>query len=400
MRMVAPAGMPISLGEISHALWLRLTHPDAADEFRQDMADMTGASHCFLVNSGRTALFVLLKALMMVSGKTKDEVIIPAYTCYSVAAAVVRAGLKIRLVDINPMAMDYCAESLARTDCRRVLAAIECNLFGIPGCFSQLKSVTEGMDVALIDDAAQAMGGKAEGGIVGARGDAGLFSLDRGKSLSTYSGGVLLTSDDGIAEGIEQQLCSLGSGGVFSEASLVAKLTAYSLFLRPQLYWLPESLPFLGLGETVYDESFAVNGLSVLQGCAGQVLFDRLSALNDQRRKVATALAGSLITTGEYEIPGYGVESCPAYVRLPVLARTQEVRDYAIERLRNRGIVASRMYPTTIHNIPGIRDRLAGESSEFPGAERVVRCLLTLPTHPYVSHYDIDAIISCLSHLQ
>ena len=69
-------------------------------------------------------MFLLFRVLRMRAGGDKTDVIIPSYTCYSVPAAAIRAGLRVRILDINPATLSYDLEQLARTDFSRVLAIV------------------------------------------------------------------------------------------------------------------------------------------------------------------------------------------------------------------------------------------------------------------------------------
>ena len=136
--------------------------------------------------------------------------------------------------------------------------------------------------------------------------------------------------------------------------------------------------------------------LSRLQQSLGELLFDRLSAINEKRTENSRRLAAEILPLGSYQIPGLVATACPTYLRLPVLASDRVARDRLVRRLRNAGIVASTMYPSTIADIPALRPLLANPQESFPGAQRVVDCLFTLPTHPYLRDKDVAAIVSCL----
>ena len=167
--------------------------------------------------------------------------------------------------------------------------------------------------------------------------------------------------------------------------------------LRPRLYWLPAALPFLKLGETVYDENFTITGLSHIQIAAGSVLFHKLKEFNRKREENARLIAESIADDGRYIIPGYTTEHCPAYLRLPVLAENRAERDRVMKLLKKNNISTSTMYPDIIRNISIIESRLASDDRAFPGARQVVERLFTLPTHPYVRKRDIVKIRECLS---
>ncbi len=398
-RLIPPAGTPISVSEISRILKKRFSSDRSGEIFVEKIKDYTKIKNCILFNSGRTALHAILKALSKMSDFKKKEVVIPAYTCFSVAAAVAGSGLKIRLVDSDPDTLDYDYDKLNKVDFTDVLAIIGCNLFGILSDWNNLMSIAREKKVYLIDDAAQSMGSSFQGRPSGSLGDAGFYSLGRGKNLSVISGGVLLTDNDDIASHLIDYLKEINDSNYFIEIKATLNIIFYSLFLNPGLYWIPDKMPFLKLGRTIFDENFKTGLLSPLQRCAAAVMFSRLHSVNATRVENARALCKGLLNDDRYGIPGHDPNNCPIYLRLPVLARNKLERDLAVATLKRNGISASVMYPSTIRQIEGIEKYLADPEDDFHGARVVVDRLFTLPTHPYVKAGDIDRILYCLKEI-
>lgn len=389
--------MPISFYEILKitSSWVRSDF--SAEMFEEKIKSHAGVRYCYFFNSGRTAQVFILKALSELAGSSRDEVVIPAYTCFSVAAAIAKSGLKIRLVDTDPFTMDYDYEKLFGLNFTKVLAVIACNLFGILSNWEKLWSMAQEKNVFLIDDAAQSMGTLFKDRPSGSLGDIGFYSLNRGKSLSTYSGGILVTNNEKIAAQIQEDIKNLDRPNLWNEITVLIKMTLYSWFLKPRFYWLPSMIPFLGLGKTVFDETFSLCQLTDIQKCAGIILWNTLESLNSARTKNARKLAEGVLRSERFKIPGYDEAFCPAYLRLPLLAQDKAGRDRAVTALRRQGVVASTMYPSTIRQIAGIEKYLASTAKDFPGAQEVAETLLTLPTHPYLSDNDVQKIISCLT---
>jgi len=398
-RVLPPAGAPVSVAAVLRAAASLSSRIKNRENLRELVRKLSGQRHSFFFNSGKTALFAGLKALSGQVDASRDEVVIPAYTCYTVPAAIVRAGLKVRPVDIDPATMDYDYRQLSRTDFSKVLAVIGNNLFGIPSNWTELKSLAARYGVFLIDDAAQAMGLEYNGRPAGSHGDFGFYSLGRGKNMTTYNGGILVTDNDGLADPIEKSISNMSSVGVAGTLTLTVKLLLLSLFLRPCLYWIPSRLPFLGLGETVFDKDFPVGRLSGLQIRLAALTFDRLGNFAERRRKNAGLLAATIRNLPGAEIPAFDVDNCPSYLRLPVLLPNGNVRAKIISELQNRGISASAMYPDSIDRIDGLGEDIVIQSVDLPGARAVVERLVTFPTHPYVTGADIDEITNVMSNV-
>lgn len=395
--LIPPAGFPITSGDILKIMIARL-HPTASlNDFSTIIKKHARVKYCFFVNSGRCAQTLILTALKALSKTDKNEVIIPAYTCYSVPASVARAGLKIRIVDIDPHTLDYNYALLKDIDFTKVLAVNASNLFGLVSNWTELRVIAQKHRLYLIDDAAQTLGSFYNREPSGKMGDAGFYSLDRGKNLTTFSGGILMTDNDSLEKQLSIEHDCLKMPGLLFEAGVMTKIIIYGLMLRPRLYWLPQALPFLGLGQTVYDENFPMTRLSRIQLCAGKVLYRKVAAYNEIRTENARRLAEALSRNGRFYIPGYTTDNCPTYLRLPILAENKTARNLAVKELRKNKISTSVMYPGIIRNIPGLDSRLSSAEKNFPGASSVVDRLFTLPVHPYVTKRDIDIMISCLN---
>ncbi|MDD5675802.1 MAG: DegT/DnrJ/EryC1/StrS family aminotransferase, partial [Chitinivibrionales bacterium] len=186
LRSLPPAAAPITLSDICRGLIGLLNGKKEAERFRRDLKSFFGARHCFAVSSGKAALYCILKALHSLS-PDRDEVLIPAFNCYCVPAAVLKARLKIRLCDINADTLDFDESELARNlqNNRKLLCIIPTHLFGLRARVK--RPVPAG--VTIVEDAAQVMGSSQNGKFCGLAGDVGFFSLSRGKAISCVEGG-------------------------------------------------------------------------------------------------------------------------------------------------------------------------------------------------------------------
>jgi perosamine synthetase len=396
LNLVPPAGSPVPVSFLLKSVFWQSKSKGEPETLVNSICKEYNIKHCYLLNSGRSALYYILRAMNHMADKEKHEVIIPAYTCFSVPSAIVKAGLKIRPVDINPSTMDYDYERLEQHGLGNALALISCNLFGIISDIKKLEVIARENQMYLIDDAAQSMGSKNGLRYSGTFGDAGIFSLGRGKNITAYEGGILVTDNDLIAGQIAREIDMLEKASSWQEIKAFNKLLSYSLFLRPALYWLPSRVSFLHLGETVFDPDFELSCLSQIQKTVSELMFTRVSSLNAVRKKNAIKIGRALLNNGNYSIPGYAENNCPAYIRLPVICPDRGWRNSAIEKLRKVGISATAMYPSGIHQIPGIQPHLGGIRDDYPGTRIVVDRLLTIPTHPYLKESHIDIIISTL----
>lgn len=393
-RHVAPAGAPIGAADLLR--WARLSWPpDSSELLRQSLREQLGAGHYFFSVTGRAGLTILLKAMRRLAPAWRDELIVPSYTCYSVPASAVKAGLKVRIVDVNPDTLDYVPSDLAGANFSRVLAIVATNLYGLPSDLPFLSNLARDRRVFLIDDAAQAMGASVGGRMSGTWGDAGLFSFDKGKNVSAIGGGVVFTGSDDIADALRAEFAALHAPTARDTALNLVKVFVYALMLRPHLYGLPARLPQLGLGRTIFDTEFPTAKLSPALTALAATMMDRLAEFTESRVANAAALSDILgFVPGVRMItPLRGARA--VYLRLPALLGSPLQRDEAIAALNAARIGATGSYPASLVDVPELRSSFTGPVSA-PGGRRVAGAIVTLPTHPFVVADDIARVATVL----
>jgi len=116
----------------------------------------------------------------------------PGYGCIDLSAAAVRAGVKVRLYDLDPVTLSPDLSSLGKTISRGVDAIVVAHMFGYPADVPGVRDLASNAGVTVIEDAAQAAGGTLETVPLGALADASILSFGRGKGTTAGSGGALL----------------------------------------------------------------------------------------------------------------------------------------------------------------------------------------------------------------
>lgn len=387
-RLVAPAGAPVPIRTVLRSLLVSGGHGTSGNFLR----DRLGVRHAFLLSSGRAALTVLLETMQQTS--TRREVVIPAYTCFSVPSAIVRAGLQIRLCDVDPKTLDLDPSALVRLDLARGLCVVPSGLYGLPSDLAGLQTLTRIAGTLLIDDAAQCLGAGQNGKACGTFGDAGFYSLGRGKGITTMGGGILVTHREDLARSIDRSVRTLPRASVEAIVAAVVGSLAYSLMLAPSRYWVVDRLPFIELGGSRFEPDFPIEQLSPYQTRLAQCLVSLVDSYNAARRARADALRAGIDGVEGIEIPRPLAKTSPIYLRFPILARDSAHRSILLARLREAGISASASYPTPVGDIPGIARYLAPDQEPCPGAASVAARILTLPTHPGVTLRDVERIVA------
>jgi dTDP-4-amino-4,6-dideoxygalactose transaminase len=385
-RTLPPAAAPLRCRDLCHGVLGMLTPQDSIRTLEVSVRDYFHTKHVFLVSSGKAALTLTLVGLKAASSRT--EVVIPAYTCYSMPAAVISAGLRPILCDINPSTFDFDHEQLAATLNENTLCVVAHHLFGIPSDIERVKTICHARGIAVIEDAAQAMGVESGGRKLGTVGDVGVFSLGRGKNITCGSGGIVITQSDVIAQALRAQWPQLESPLPAESLTDFAKLLFMTVFIRPRLYWIPNALPFLRLGQTIFPKTVAVKRLSGMQAGLLHDWRRRLHQSNQQRSRMAASV--------NRQIP-LDLPRGPAhpYLRLPMLAATPQGRARIHAFAQRRGLGVSLAYPAPINEIPEISHLFAGR--RFPTARRVSERIFTIPTHEWISEKDTRAIAECVN---
>ena len=389
LRTLPPAGTVIPGRVLLMGLWGALFPGDSRERLAREIERRYGVREVHLLNSGRAVLTVLLQA-MKEERPDRTEVILPGYTCYSVAAAAVRVGLKVRPVDIDPETFDYDPAQLEAVDTSNTLALITANLFGIPNDLPRLEAFCRERGIYMIDDAAQAMHARVGNRWAGTFGDAGLFSFDKGKNITTIQGGVLLLQNPELSGRVRGIVEELSEPSVVTSVSLLAKLVLYWLFLRPWLYWIPSGL--LPLGRTPWEVEYEVSRFSTHLAAMGISQIACLDSITQVRRRQArtTISQASRMMTRPVPAP----PSASVLPRLPLLVDSPERRDSMLDRGSALGVSA--MYPQCLTDLKVLEPSLVPSIEDTPQARTVGDRLVTFPTHGHATEDDLSSLAKLL----
>jgi dTDP-4-amino-4,6-dideoxygalactose transaminase len=386
-RVIPPAAAPIPAKCLLWGLFGLFRGKWLLEKREEELRQHFGIKHVFLFSSGKAALTIILRALKSLAPE-KDEVLIPAYTCFSVPSGIVKAGLRVSLCDIDLTRFDFDYRLLEEAVSERTLCVVPDHLFGIPADMDRITALCRAKGVFVVEDAAQAMGGVYRGKRLGTLGDVGFFSLGRGKNLICGSGGIVVTNSDLIARKIAEEYECLEGPSQIETLKELLNVVLLALFIRPSLYWFPAGLPFLRLGETIFYRDFPIKRLSGVQAGLLENWQIRLSESNGARRRSARWFIDALRLADRYDdIP---------YLRLPIMALNHESREKILSLSRCRGLGVSTMYPTPIHEIEEFREQFRGAS--FPVAREVSQRILTIPTHQLLTQSDRERIAALNLH--
>jgi dTDP-4-amino-4,6-dideoxygalactose transaminase len=397
-RYVAPAGVPFAFSDLGRWAAHAVARSGAVQTFERHLRERFDLEHVALTSSGRAGLTLVLRALRRLAKDERNEVVLPSYTCFTVAAAIVKAGLRPRIADISPATLDFDYCGLANADLTRVLAIVATNLYGLPNDMCALEKLVQRHGVFLIDDAAQAMGGRIDARWCGTFGDAGVFSFGRGKSLSSGRGGAVLTRSPRVARALRTEMATLSPATARQSGLDLLGALAAAAFLRPSLYWIPNAMPWLGLGRTVYSTDFSLATAPSSLAALGYVMADRLDDFVEARAANAAILMEAMTHTPGVRTIAPTTGAVPSYVRFPILIDDCWTRARVLAALRAAGIGGSGSYPSSIADIPALHGRVVGlTASTARCGRRVAESIVTLPTHGFVTPSDLERTIDAVA---
>ena len=346
LRALPPVAAPSTPADLMAGLRGAARPDHALAVLAEDIGSTLGVRDVFLTSSGRAALTLILRALARASGRRR--VIVPAYTCFSVAASVVKAGLDLVPCDIDPATLDFDFAEL-----QRALSEVARPLRGFGRTCSAFRPTPRERWRCAARAAPSSSrtrprrsGFRRGDAWLGTEGDVGFFSFGRGKTVSACGGGAIVTNSPELGKALQQEWQKTGGpfpvGGVLS----LAKAAVVSALVRPRLYWIPAHLPFLGIGETHYSTDFVVGRMTGAQAGLLASWKERSAAMNQARVAKLSQLGpvvGAVVPTGD----------APC-LRLPVICSSRNERDRLCEAGRRAGLGIVPMYPSALNGIPAL----------------------------------------------
>jgi CDP-6-deoxy-D-xylo-4-hexulose-3-dehydrase len=169
--------------------------------FERDFAQYVGSKHCVMVNSGSSAILLMVAALFYTkNGKIKlqrgDEVIVPAVSWSTTYYPLYQYGLKIKFVDIDLNTLNYDLDQLEQAVTDKTCAIVAVNLLGNPNDFQRIQQIIGKREIVLLEDNCESMGAKFEGKHAGTFGVMGGYSSFFSHHISTMEGGLIVTDDE------------------------------------------------------------------------------------------------------------------------------------------------------------------------------------------------------------
>ncbi|HLP06170.1 MAG TPA: DegT/DnrJ/EryC1/StrS family aminotransferase [Paludibacter sp.] len=327
------------------------------NEFQHNLEAYLGVKNVIPVGNGTDALQIALMALGLKAG---DEVITPTFTFIATAEVVALMGLTPVLVDVDYETFNISVESLKKAITPKTKAIVPVHLFGQNADMEAILQVAAEHGLYVVEDACQSIGSVysfSDGRQVqsGCMGDIGCTSFFPSKNLGCFGdGGAIFTNNDELA----------------------AKMRAIANH---------------GMVVRYYHDRIGVNSrLDSIQAAVLDVKLKRLNEYCEARQAAAayynTAFAGSdrLVT------PGRSQDSTHVYHQYTLKLKGVD-RAGLQKYLSEKGIPAMIYYPVPLHLQKAYRDARYKEG-DFPVAEKLCECVLSLPMHTELSEEQLGYI--------
>jgi dTDP-4-amino-4,6-dideoxygalactose transaminase len=191
-REIAAAVRVLARGDLGRYYARKVSE---TDRFEEELRTFSGSRHALAVNSGTSALICALVGAGIGPG---DEVLVPAYTWVSTAAAPLAVGAVPVLVEVDE-SLTIDPEDIKRKLTPQTKAIIPVHMINLVCDMDAIMAIATEHDLVVVEDACQAIGLRYRDRPVGSIGHAGAFSFNQHKNIKSGEGGALLTNDDRIA---------------------------------------------------------------------------------------------------------------------------------------------------------------------------------------------------------
>lgn len=321
--------------------------------FEEELAAYVGVRHAIGVANGTDAITIGLRALGVKPG---DEVVVPSYTFYASAEAIVNAGGRPVFCDVDRATRNVTAATVGAVVTRRTKAIVAVDLFGVPAPLDEIR----GLGLPVLEDAAQAAGASQNGRRAGSLSELATFSFYPSKNLGAFGdAGAICTDDDELAG-------------------------------------MVRALRFHGSRDKRNFEYVGYNSrLDEIQAAILRVLLPELDSWCAGRRAAANAYAEAGI--GRYVEPPLAPEGAEPAWHLYVA--THPRADELIAGLADRGIGARSYYRTPLHRQKAMAPYAPARGDALPVTDELARTNLALPMSPTLGAQQAREVVAALAEL-
>jgi perosamine synthetase len=319
-------------------------------EFEKRMGSFVGTKYAVAVNSGTSALHLIIRGLGIGEG---DVVITTPFSFIASSNCILFEGGRPLFVDIEEDTLNLDAdkveeklESLSSEELAKVKALLVVDAFGQPADWDRFKEIGKKYNLKLIEDSAEALGAEYKGKRAGSLGEVGVFAFYPNKQICTGEGGILVTDNEELVR-VARSMRNQGRG---------------------------ESGEWLDHERLGYN--YRMDEMSAALGCSQM---ERIEEILDKRAKVAGMYGEKLAEVEEVQVPYIAdyVSRMSWFVYVIRLERGID-RNKVIKYLNKEGIQC-KPYFTPIHLQPFYKKMFGYKEGDFPVTEDVTGRTIALP---------------------
>ncbi len=352
--------------------WITTGHK--VKRFEGEFAAYIGSPHAVALNSATAGLFLGLKALDIGPG---DEVITTPYTFVASVNVILHAGAKPVLVDVSRRDFNIDPRQIAAAVTPRTRAIIPVHVAGRPCDLDAIGAIATQHGLAVIEDAAHAIGAEYRGRKIGTHSRLVVFSLHAVKNVTTAEGGMVTTADQGLAERIR----IMALHGMDKDA-----WKRYA----PGGSWRYDIVA-LGYKHNMMD----------LQAAIGIHQLKKIERFRDRRQQIVQRYRWGFEDLPELTLPDAPVDGRHAWHLYQLLVNFDRLR---ITRDRMIELLAGENISTNVHFLPAhlfsyYRTQHGYRPGDFPDAEWLSDHEITLPLYTRLSDDDVDDVIAAVRRI-
>ena len=333
----------------------------------EDIANFIGRKYGVCYNSGTSALHSSLLAYNL---KKNDEVIVPSFTFIATANVVALTGAIPIFADIETQSYSLDPTDVEKKITSKTKAIIPIH-YGGSACknIKELKKIAEKHDLILIEDAAESLGAKINGHMVGSFGDAAMFSFCQNKIITAGEGGIILTDSSSILK----KLHLIRSHGRVEN--------------RNEYFSTTDELDYIQAGYNYRMPS--INASLILSQ------FKKINKIINMRREKAAYLTEKLEKIRDLKTPRINKDEYHVYQLYTIELSDKKTRDNLKDYLTKAGIM-TKVYFEPVHLKTYYRKTFNYKKGDLPKTEETAEKVLTIPLYPTIKKEELDYIIETI----
>ncbi|KKR21901.1 MAG: DegT/DnrJ/EryC1/StrS aminotransferase [Parcubacteria group bacterium GW2011_GWE2_39_37] len=383
--------------------WFFIRRGNNVSVVEREIEKYFNIKHCYTFDSGRSALYFILKALGVKSG---DEVLVQAYTCMVVVNAIKWTGATPVYLDVNDD-FNLSVADLEKKISARSKALLVQHTFGLACPMDQVMQIAKNNNIFVVEDCAHAFGAKYNGQFVGTFGDAAILSFGADKVISSVRGGAVITDNEEISKALKSYQDNLPLPRI---GKTIQHLMHYPIFLKGRLFYsLYLGKLILGLAKKInlinkiiYKEEKMGEQVSFYPAkyahSLARILLNQLKdadRINQHRKKIAEYYDGNL-KNAKIVSPWLNKikkEDC-IYLRYPLLAeQARALRAYG----KINGVILGDWYNSVIAPIDIDFSKTDYNAGSCPKAEQLAERSVNLPTDRHIDLKAAKRIVDLLN---